>query len=306
MPVPSPSCDRTSSERGRLTSVRRTARSALPVRSLSLLLTSIVRHDEHRSDAAGRRRLAAVVAIVLVVAVVVAHGGAAALQRADARRRANCFSSPSWSGGGAWVALTTTKKRGPGTATVVSLAAVIALIVSVINAEGYRTRSAIVRVVALVVAVALAKYALGTTVGALKQSDTEGTPVPAAVRGVLFMNLKSGGGKAERFNLVDECTKRGIRPVVLEPGQDWLQVVRTSPAAASTFSAWPAATAPRRWSAPWRSRWGCPWSWYQRARGTISHSISASTATTWSARSTVTERPSRGRWTWLTSTATCS
>ena len=75
-------------------------------------------------------------------------------------------------------------------------------------------------------AVALAKFALGTTVGALKQRETEGTPVPAATRGVLFMNLKSGGGKAERFNLVDECTRRGIQPVVLEPGQDWLQVVR--------------------------------------------------------------------------------
>ena len=50
--------------------------------------------------------------------------------------------------------------------------------------------------------------------------------MPAATRGVLFMNLKSGGGKAERFHLVDECTRRGIQPVVLEPGQDWLQVVR--------------------------------------------------------------------------------
>ena len=50
--------------------------------------------------------------------------------------------------------------------------------------------------------------------------------MPAATRGVLFMNLKSGGGKAERFQLVDECTRRGIQPVVLEPGQDWLQVVR--------------------------------------------------------------------------------
>jgi diacylglycerol kinase family enzyme len=43
---------------------------------------------------------------------------------------------------------------------------------------------------------------------------------------VLFMNLKSGGGKAERFHLVDECTRRGIRPVVLEAGMDWLQTVR--------------------------------------------------------------------------------
>jgi diacylglycerol kinase family enzyme len=40
------------------------------------------------------------------------------------------------------------------------------------------------------------------------------------------MNLRSGGGKAERFHLVDECRRRGIEPQVLEPGQDWLQRVR--------------------------------------------------------------------------------
>ena len=40
------------------------------------------------------------------------------------------------------------------------------------------------------------------------------------------MNLKSGGGKAERFHLVDECDRRGIEPVVLQPGEDWLQRVR--------------------------------------------------------------------------------
>ena len=32
------------------------------------------------------------------------------------------------------------------------------------------------------------------------------------------MNLKSGGGKAERFHLVDECERRGIEPIVLGPG----------------------------------------------------------------------------------------
>ena len=82
------------------------------------------------------------------------------------------------------------------------------------------------RVLALIGAVALAKYALGTTVGSLKAAEVEGTPVPAAKRGVLFMNLKSGGGKAERFHLVDECNRRGIEPIVLQPGEDWLQLVR--------------------------------------------------------------------------------
>ncbi|MGZ4133177.1 MAG: diacylglycerol/lipid kinase family protein, partial [Actinomycetota bacterium] len=83
-----------------------------------------------------------------------------------------------------------------------------------------------VRILALIAAAGLAKYALGGTVRALKEAKTPGTPVPRARRGVLFMNLKSGGGKAERFHLVEECTRRGIEPVVLEPGQDWLQVVR--------------------------------------------------------------------------------
>jgi diacylglycerol kinase family enzyme len=41
---------------------------------------------------------------------------------------------------------------------------------------------------------------------------------------VLIMNLKSGGGKAERFRLEDECRARGIEPVVLRPGDDLLQL----------------------------------------------------------------------------------
>ncbi len=44
------------------------------------------------------------------------------------------------------------------------------------------------------------------------------------------MNLKSGGGKAERFHLVDECRRRGIEAVALEPGQDWIQRVRDAAA----------------------------------------------------------------------------
>ena len=40
------------------------------------------------------------------------------------------------------------------------------------------------------------------------------------------MNLKSGGGKAERFGLVDECRRRGIEPVVLQPGDDLLELAR--------------------------------------------------------------------------------
>jgi diacylglycerol kinase family enzyme len=109
---------------------------------------------------------------------------------------------------------------------VVVVAVVVAFITVVAGSEGYPLVSLAGRIVGLAVAVALARYALGATVRALAQSETPGTPVRAATRGVLFMNLKSGGGKAERFHLVDECSRRGIQAVVLEAEMDWLQTVR--------------------------------------------------------------------------------
>jgi diacylglycerol kinase family enzyme len=43
---------------------------------------------------------------------------------------------------------------------------------------------------------------------------------PAARNGVLIINPKSGGGKAQRFNLVDEAQSRNVETVLLEPGDD--------------------------------------------------------------------------------------
>ena len=127
--------------------------------------------------------------------------------------------------GAGWMALTRAGRRRT-LALAVALVTLVALVATVVVAEGPIVVSLAVRVAGLVGAMALARHALGTTRTALEQADIPGTPVPAAQRGVLFMNLKSGGGKAERFALVDECHRRGIEPVVLEPGQDWLQVVR--------------------------------------------------------------------------------
>jgi diacylglycerol kinase family enzyme len=45
-------------------------------------------------------------------------------------------------------------------------------------------------------------------------------------RPVLFYNPKSGGGKAERFNLADEARKRGIEPIELGPPWDLEALVR--------------------------------------------------------------------------------
>lgn len=49
-------------------------------------------------------------------------------------------------------------------------------------------------------------------------------PAPSAVHPVLLINPKSGGGKAERFHLVDECRRRGIEPVILQRGDDLVQL----------------------------------------------------------------------------------
>jgi len=173
-------------------------------------------------EASARQRLAALVALLLVVAVFVTTVLRIVM---EPLRVAGELIVVVVAVGGAWVALTTINARRV-IASAVCVIAVVAWMVSVVNGEGYRILSVVVRVVALVVAVALAVYALGTSVRALKRRVTEGTPVRAASRGVLFVNLRSGGGKAERFGIVDECTRRGIVPVVLEPGQDWPGVVR--------------------------------------------------------------------------------
>jgi diacylglycerol kinase family enzyme len=54
-------------------------------------------------------------------------------------------------------------------------------------------------------------------------------PLPRARRPrrpVLFVNLRSGGGKAQRLHLADEARSRGIEAVVLAPGDDLAELVR--------------------------------------------------------------------------------
>jgi len=171
-----------------------------------------------------RRRLAAITAITLVVAVLLVTVLALVLDPL-------LFFAQSVllvvAGLAAWVMLT----RSGGTrwlAGVVTVAAAVAILILQAQKQGAPLLSLLLRVAALLVAAGLARYALERDVRTLQRSPTPGAPVPAASRGALIMNLKSGGGKAERFHLVDECRARGIEPVVLQPDDDLLELARAA------------------------------------------------------------------------------
>jgi diacylglycerol kinase family enzyme len=107
-----------------------------------------------------------------------------------------------------------------GTARVVGavLAVVgLAAFVVVLVASG-SVRVLVVGLVLGAVSVAAAGYALAGTDPQTYESS------PRARHPVLLMNPRSGGGKVERFGLVDLCRQRGIEPYVLTPGDDLVAV----------------------------------------------------------------------------------
>jgi diacylglycerol kinase family enzyme len=70
-----------------------------------------------------------------------------------------------------------------------------------------------------------ARYALGRAgETALAGMPAAVVPVGATGSAALIINLKSGGGKAERFDLAVEARRRGIEPIVLQPGDDLLEL----------------------------------------------------------------------------------
>ena len=103
-----------------------------------------------------------------------------------------------------------------------------ALIVTVLAAAGFITGLVLAsftawRIAAVTVLAALsvpaARHALRRTARAVR-SRKLGQPAVSPSHPVLNMNLCSGGGKAERFRLAEECRRRGIRAIVLRPGDD--------------------------------------------------------------------------------------
>jgi diacylglycerol kinase family enzyme len=181
----------------------------------------VTEHTASQKPGAGRR-LAAIVAILLLMVVLVDTVLTVLSRPLDVLVQVVLLLVVFL---GVWNALT---KKGAARVVWIAVSAVAAVAVvwiQVAGGEGF-VLSLLVRLALLGVALLLARYALARDVRSLKQMETPGEPVPAARQGVLIMNLKSGGGKAEKFHLVDECRARGIEPVVLQRGDDLLQLAR--------------------------------------------------------------------------------
>ena len=125
-------------------------------------------------------------------------------------------------GAGLWLAAT---RRG--IARLLGIVVAIAALAG--GVAGLIAQGVIDELVALVVAIAVfgaaSRMALRRRQVSERTDSTHPAARPARARsGVLLINPKSGGGKAERFDLPGEARKRGIRAVVLERGDDLLEL----------------------------------------------------------------------------------
>jgi diacylglycerol kinase family enzyme len=164
------------------------------------------------------RRVSAIVALAAVVAVMAIILVALARHLLWLLAAIVCL----WVAiGAAAYAITRTGARR----VVASVVAVLALVAPVLLVAAHGQLLQLLLLVALMaVAGAATRYALGRDIGSLKSGPTPGVAVGPAMRPVLLMNPKSGGGKVERFQLVEEARRRGIEPVVLAPGDDPLRL----------------------------------------------------------------------------------
>lgn len=109
---------------------------------------------------------------------------------------------------------------------VAVLAGAVGLLVYGIVAADLTPLRVVLTLVFGLLSVACARVALRRTSRAWREALRALPVAPRPAHPVLIMNPKSGGGKAERFRLADECAERGIEPVLLRPGDDLLQLAR--------------------------------------------------------------------------------
>jgi diacylglycerol kinase family enzyme len=166
------------------------------------------------------RRLGAIVALAAAAAVVVVEVVALARNLLLLLVAVACL-------GLAIAAAAYAVTRTGARRSVAAAVAVLALVAPVVLVVAQGQLWLVLLLVGLVaLAGAATRYALGRDLKSLKSGPTPGTAVGPAARPVLLMNPRSGGGKVERFRLVEEARRRGIEPVVLAPGDDLLALAR--------------------------------------------------------------------------------
>jgi diacylglycerol kinase family enzyme len=167
-----------------------------------------------------RSRAAAIVALLapaaMVVVALVALAGDLALAAA-------AVALVLLAAAAGWHALTRRGRRRAIAAVLALLATTGLVVLLIANWHGLLVLLALLALLALFGL--SARYALGRT------GPNPTWPAPAgsgtsraAGRAVLIINLKSGGGKAERFDLAGEARRRNVEPIVLERGDDLLQL----------------------------------------------------------------------------------
>jgi diacylglycerol kinase family enzyme len=110
---------------------------------------------------------------------------------------------------------------------IAAVTAVLAILTPIVLVMAYGQLLVPLIMLALVaVTGAATRHGLGRDIASLKTGPTPGIAVERAVRPVLLMNPRSGGGKVERWGLVEEAHRRGIEPIVPRPGDDLLQLAK--------------------------------------------------------------------------------
>jgi diacylglycerol kinase family enzyme len=109
-------------------------------------------------------------------------------------------------------------------ASLLVMVAAVAVVGAGLFLENLSLLHVVLLVVAGAVSVVSARYALRAGPSAQRALKQQLTRVGRPRHPVLIMNLKSGGGKAGKFGLAQECERRGIESIVLRPGDDLLRL----------------------------------------------------------------------------------
>ncbi len=186
--------------------------------------TSVTSQADWAALRPGLRRVAAVLALVAPVAMAVV---AAVALAGDVPVAVLAIGLVLLANAAIWFALTERGALRALGAVVTVLAGAGLVVVLATHWQGLLVLAALLLLLALFGLAS--RYALGRTgEAALGRLATAVVPVGATGSGALIINLKSGGGKAERFDLAGEARRRGIEPIVLEPGDNLLELAESA------------------------------------------------------------------------------